>query len=124
VTGKPITIYGDGKQVRDVLFIDDLINLYEAAIDHPDQSAGEVFNVGGGVQNTLSIWTEFGPMLSELLGREVLIGRGDWRPGDQRIYVSDIRKAQSRLDWSPKVGPAEGVRRLFEWVTANRELFA
>lgn len=123
VTGRPITIYGDGKQVRDVLFVDDLINLYETAIDKIDRAAGQVFNIGGGVDNTLSIWTETGPMLEELLGRKLTVGRGDWRPGDQRIYVSDIRKAKEVLGWSPRMNPQDGVRRLFDWVVENKTLF-
>jgi CDP-paratose 2-epimerase len=123
VTGKPITIYGDGKQVRDVLYIDDLIDAYELAIEKIDQVAGQIFNVGGGVNNTLTIWTETGPLLEKLLGRPLPIGRGDWRPGDQRICVMDIRKAQSVLDWSPKIGVADGVAKLFQWVVDNRHLF-
>ena len=123
VTGKSITIYGDGKQVRDVLFIDDLINLYETAIARIDRAAGQVFNVGGGAHNILSIWTDFGPLLEDLLGRKLNVGRGDWRPGDQRIYVSDIRKAKEVLGWSPKINPNDGVKRLFDWVVANRSLF-
>jgi CDP-paratose 2-epimerase len=123
VSGKPITIYGDGKQVRDVLFIDDLIDLYETAIAKIDQSAGQVFNVGGGADNTLSIWTDFGPMLEKLLGRKINVGRGDWRPGDQRIYVSDIRKAKEVLSWSPRVKPSGGVKKLYEWVVENKALF-
>ncbi len=124
VTGKSITIYGDGKQVRDVLFIDDLTALYEAAITKIDRAAGQVFNVGGGADNTLSIWTEFGPMLEKLLRHKLNVGRGDWRPGDQRIYVSDIRKAKEVLDWSPKVNPQDGVKKLFDWVVENKNLFA
>ena len=123
VAGKPITIYGDGKQVRDVLFIDDLIDLYQAAMANIDRAAGQIFNAGGGPRNTLSIWTEFGPMLAKLLGQSVPVGQGNWRPGDQRIYVSDIRKANEVLGWSPRVGPEEGVRRLYKWVVDNRTLF-
>ena len=123
VTGKPITIYGDGKQVRDVLYIDDLIDAYELAIAKIDQTAGQVFNIGGGVNNTLTIWTETGPLLEKLLGRPVSIGRSDWRPGDQRICVMDIRKAQAVLDWSPKTSVAAGVAKLYQWVVDNRHLF-
>lgn len=123
VTGKAITIYGDGKQVRDVLYVDDLVDAYEAAIARIDRAAGQVFNVGGGSNNVLSIWSEFGPMLEELLGHDVKVGRGEWRPGDQRIYVSDIRKAQNLLDWSPRVAPIDGVRRVYEWVVSHRTLF-
>lgn len=123
VTGRPITIYGDGKQVRDVLFVEDLLNAYDAALNNLDVSAGQVYNVGGGPNNTMSIWTEFQPILERLLGRPVPTTRGDWRPGDQRIYVSDIRKAGRELKWTPEVGVAEGVERLYRWVLDNRHLF-
>ncbi len=124
VTGKPITIYGDGKQVRDVLYIDDLIDAYEQAIEKINQSAGQVFNMGGGPANTLTIWTQTGPLLERLLGRTVPVNWGDWRPGDQRICVMDIRKAQSVLGWTPRVSAADGVAKLFDWVAENRNLFA
>ncbi len=123
VTGQPITIYGDGKQVRDVLYIDDLLNVFEAAVERIDVAAGQVYNIGGGPEHTISVWAEFGPMLEKLLGRRVQVSYGDWRPGDQKVYVSDIRKAQRDLDWSPKVGVEEGVRRLVEWVLENRDFF-
>jgi len=123
VTGKPITIYGDGKQVRDILFITDLLDAYQAAIDRIDAVAGQVYNIGGGPENTLSVWVELGPMLEELLGRKVEASRGDWRPGDQHICIMDTRKAQRELGWRPQVGVAEGVRRLYEWVAQNKELF-
>ena len=123
VTGKPITIYGDGKQVRDVLYIDDLIDAYELAIAKIDQAAGQVFNIGGGTNNTLTIWTETGPLLERLLGRPLPIGRGDWRPGDQRICVMDIRKAQSVLGWLPRTTVVDGVAKLYQWVIDHRHLF-
>ena len=123
VTGQPITIYGDGKQVRDVLWVDDLIDLFQTAVDRIDVAAGQVYNVGGGPQNTLAVWHELGPMLEELLGRKIPVARDDWRPGDQRIFVADIRRAEQDLDWRPKVNKEDGVRRLYEWVVENRELF-
>jgi CDP-paratose 2-epimerase len=123
VTGKPVTIFGDGKQVRDVLFIEDLLDAYDSALNHIDHSAGCVFNVGGGPTKTLSIWKEFGPLLEKYCGRPISTCGGDWRPGDQRIYVSDIRKAAVELGWEPKVGPEEGVQRLFTWVRDNISLF-
>jgi CDP-paratose 2-epimerase len=124
VTGRPITIYGDGKQVRDVLWVDDLLDLYQAAVDQIDVAAGEVYNVGGGPENTLAVWTELGPMLERLLGHRIDVRYDDWRPGDQRIFVADVRKARCELGWYPRVGKAEGVRRLVDWVVAHRSLFA
>lgn len=123
VMGRPITIYGDGKQIRDLLHVDDLIRAYDLAVDKIDAAAGQVYNLGGGPANTLSVWTEFGPLLEELLGRPIPVARGDWRPGDQRVFVADIRKAERELGWSPQVGVEEGVRRLFEWVRENKDLF-
>jgi CDP-paratose 2-epimerase len=122
-TGRPITIYGDGKQVRDVLFIDDLLNVYDSALERIDTSAGKVYNVGGGPEKTLAIWTEFEPILEKLLGRKLEVGRSSWRPGDQKIFVSDIRKAGRELGWSPKVGVQEGIVRLYDWVQANWAIF-
>jgi CDP-paratose 2-epimerase len=124
VTGQPINIYGDGKQVRDVLWVDDLLDLYEAAIEQIDVAAGEVYNVGGGPGNTLAVWQELGPILTRLLGREIAVTYHGWRPGDQHIFVADIRKAERELGWRPRTSREEGVRRLYEWVTANRTLFA
>lgn len=123
VMGRPITIYGDGKQIRDLLHVDDLIRAYDLAVDKIDAAAGQVYNLGGGPANTLSVWTEFGPLLEELLGRPIPVARGDWRPGDQRVFVADIRKAERELGWSPQVGVEEGVRQLFEWVRENKDLF-
>jgi CDP-paratose 2-epimerase len=122
LTGRPITIYGDGKQVRDILHIDDLVGAYRAAARRIDDVAGDVFNIGGGPRNTLSL-LELLDMLGRLLGRPVPVRYEGWRPGDQTIYVSDIRKARRGLDWRPAIGPADGVTRLYHWVAANRRLF-
>ncbi|HZD56250.1 MAG TPA: GDP-mannose 4,6-dehydratase [Anaerolineales bacterium] len=124
VTGKPITIYGDGKQVRDVLHVEDLMDAYDSAIDNIDSAAGQVFNLGGGPHNTLSVWLEFGPILESLLGKQIPITRETWRPGDQRIYVSDIRKAEQVLGWMPRIDAESGLQGLFNWVTQNRHLFS
>jgi CDP-paratose 2-epimerase len=124
VTGQPITIYGDGKQVRDLLWVDDLLDLYEAAVQQVDVAAGQVYNVGGGPENTLAVWQELGPLLTGLMGRRVHVGYDEWRPGDQPIFVADIRKAEQELGWRPRITREEGVRRLYEWVVDHRDLFA
>jgi CDP-paratose 2-epimerase len=123
ITGRPITIYGNGKQVRDILFVDDLLNAYDAALTQPEKAAGQIFNVGGGGSNTISVWTEFAPMLEKLLGKKIPVAWGDWRPGDQPVFISDIRKAKQILGWSPKVSAQEGIERLFNWVKDNQDLF-
>jgi CDP-paratose 2-epimerase len=71
----------------------------------------------------MSIWTEFGPLLEKMLGKPVPVQRSDWRPGDQKVFVADIRKAERDLGWKPKVGVSEGVGMLFEWVKENKNLF-
>jgi CDP-paratose 2-epimerase len=120
---RPITIYGNGKQVRDVLFIDDLLDAYEAFDQNIELAAGQIYNIGGGPQNTMSIWAEFGPVLEELLGRPISVSFEDWRPGDQPVYVSDIRKAERELGWRPRTHIQEGLTRLFYWIRDHQELF-
>lgn len=121
--GRPITIYGNGKQVRDVLFIDDLLDAYEAAAQQIDVAAGQIYNVGGGPDNTLAIWSEFGPILEEMMGRPVPVESGEWRTGDQKVYVSDIGKIGRELGWAPQVGVGDGLRRLYDWLRDNQQLF-
>ncbi len=123
VTGRPITIYGDGKQVRDLLYVDDLLNAYDLAVEKIDIAKGQVYNLGGGPANVMSVWAEFCPMLEKLLGKTIEVTRGDWRPGDQRVFYADISKAEKELGWKPKIGVEEGVKRLFEWVKENKDMF-
>ena len=123
ITNRSITIYGDGKQVRDVLYVDDLLNAYDAVIAQIDRSAGQIYNVGGGPSNTISIWREFGPTLASILGETAKASYGDWRPGDQRVYISDIRKAEAELAWKPEISVENGIRRLVSWIQENRSLF-
>jgi CDP-paratose 2-epimerase len=124
VLGRPITIYGDGKQVRDLLYVDDLVRAFERAWERLDDTAGRVYNIGGGPTNTLAVWTEFGPLLAELLGRPVPVEFGPWRPGDQKVYVTDVRRAAAEFGWQPTVSARDGILRLLQWVQANRALFA
>jgi CDP-paratose 2-epimerase len=119
---KPVTIYGTGKQVRDILFIDDLVDCYLAAINKIDSVVGTTFNVGGGPDNTLSL-LELLEALREHSGRSVVHSFENWRPGDQPVYVSDIRKARLLLDWKPKIGVTAGLELLHAWVVANLDVF-
>jgi CDP-paratose 2-epimerase len=120
LAGDPITIYGSGKQVRDVLFLDDLLDAYDAIVDHIDVAAGQIYNLGGGAAHTLSIWAEFGLLLERLLGRPIPVRHAAARAGDQKVYVSDIRKAARELGWQPRVGVAEGIERLVESIRDRR----
>jgi CDP-paratose 2-epimerase len=121
--GRPVAIYGDGKQVRDMLYIDDLVRAYTLAIEKIESTRGNIYNIGGGARNTLSIWKEAGPQLERLLGKPIPVTYGDWRPGDQPVCVMDITKAEQELGWRPEIGLQDGVERLWNWVRDNRALF-
>ena len=123
VTGRQITVYGDGKQVRDVLHVEDLLNAYDTAVENIDSAKGQIYNMGGGTRNVMAIWAEFGPILERLLGKKIEVARADWRPGDQKVFYADFRKAQRELGWEPKIDLEEGIELLFNWVKENRELF-
>jgi CDP-paratose 2-epimerase len=117
--GRPIRIYGNGKQVRDMLWIDDLIRAFESAFERADAVAGGVYNIGGGPDNTLSIWKEFEPFLRNVFGKPIPAEYHPPRPGDQPIYISDIRKAKRELGWQPAVSFPEGLDRLCQWLKEN-----
>ncbi len=120
--GRDITIFGDGKQVRDVLHVDDLLHAYEAAIRAPEKITAEAFNVGGGPRQVLSL-VDLIEMLERRLGRKIPVKWDDWRPGDQQVYVSDIRKLDKVLGWKPEIGVAAGITQLIDWVGHNRTAF-
>jgi len=120
LTGKRITVFGDGKQVRDVLYITDLVKAYNAFIN--SKMKNEVFNIGGGSKNTLSVAQSL-ELLKNLTGKIPEISFADWRRADQKVYVSDISKAEKLLNWKPRVKPEEGVVKIVDWVSANLELF-
>ena len=118
---KDITVYGDGKQIRDVLYVNDLVNLYEKAILNRSVAEGKIYNVGGGPAFTLSL-NELIAKLEERFGRKIDKKTSDWRPGDQKVYVSDIAKVKSELGWEPKTDLAEGINAMAEWIEANKDI--
>jgi CDP-paratose 2-epimerase len=120
--GHDIIIYGDGKQVRDVLYVDDLVAVFSAAEKNLPQASGRVYNIGGGRHNVISL-LDLIRMLETATGRNIQTHFGDWRPGDQRVYISDITRARADLNWEPRIPWTDGVRRLLEWVRNNPALF-
>ncbi|MCK4818094.1 GDP-mannose 4,6-dehydratase, partial [bacterium] len=122
VLGKKITIYGNGKQIRDILFIDDLIQAYELSYEKRHKIAGKVFNIGGGPENTLSLH-ELIRKLEILKGEKIPITYDNWRPGDQKVFIGDIRKAHQDFGWRPQINSEQGIEQLFRWVQNNKKLF-
>lgn len=112
---KPIKIFGDGKQVRDLLFIDDLISAYEKSLDSIEDTNGEVYNVGGGLVNSVSL-LEALKIIEKVLKRKVEREFFDWRPGDQKVFISNNSKAHKEFGWSPDVSVAKGISKLHDWV--------
>ena len=86
-------------------------------------AGGKIYNVGGGPRNVLSVWAAFGPLLSRLFQKDIKVKRADWRPADQKVYISDIRLVEKELGWKPKIGVEEGVGKLYAWVKNNQNLF-
>jgi CDP-paratose 2-epimerase len=121
--GRPITIYGDGMQVRDILFVEDLLDAYDAAFAAGEQAIGKAFNIGGGPQNVLSL-LELLRYIEERQGRKLSCRFADWRPGDQKVFVSDIHRSQSELGWKPRTDCIRGLGLLYDWISQNHDLFA
>jgi CDP-paratose 2-epimerase len=119
---RPITVYGDGRQVRDILWVEDLVECYLRAVARIEKTQGACYNVGGGRHNVLSL-LELISYLEELIGRKIPVTYADWRPGDQRVFVADVRKAGQELGWAPATTKYDGIRKLATWVQANRGLF-
>ena len=119
---KEITIYGDGKQIRDVLHVDDLTTAYEAVIANRDSVTGQALNIGGGPSNTLSL-LELLKYLENTLNKKITPVWDEWRPGDQPVFVCDLSRAHALLDWKPQYDVDEGVIKLINWVKDNAGLF-
>ncbi|MDD5751846.1 MAG: GDP-mannose 4,6-dehydratase [Candidatus Peribacteraceae bacterium] len=118
--GRPVQIYGNGKQVRDLLYVEDLVRCYEQAIDRIDQVAGKVFNLGGGAENTLSL-LEFFALLEREHGITLSSSFASVRPGDQPIFVSDNSAALRDLQWKPSVGVHAGITQLLAWLRDHQQ---
>lgn len=116
---EPIAVYGDGRQVRDVLFVDDAVRAYRAVLANIESVRGEAFNLGGGPQNAVSV-NQVLAEIERLTGRRLSTLRGDWRRGDQLYFVADTSALEARVGWRPTVGWTEGVARLHAWLAASR----
>ncbi|MHC1763019.1 MAG: GDP-mannose 4,6-dehydratase [Verrucomicrobiia bacterium] len=113
--GRPITVYGDGRQVRDILFVNDLVEAFVRANESMPLVSGQAFNIGGGSARTISL-LELVESISGLQGAAPQVRFDQWRPADQQFYVSDIRKFSEATGWQPKVGVREGLERLCQWL--------
>lgn len=118
VLRRHISIYGDGMQVRDVLFVDDLIEAYEAAYNYRDKISGQAFNIGGGPRNTLSL-LQLISILEKKLEYRLDPKFGNWRPGDQKVFICDITKFTESTSWVPRTSTVKGVEMLIDWVRLN-----
>ena len=123
IRNKKITIYGNGKQVRDVLYVEDLIKAYDLAFKNIKNTNGRIYNIGGGIKNTISVWHEFGPLLEKLFQKKITVTLAKTRRGDQPIYISDIRKAADDFGWKPAIGYNQGIEQLYSWISENKEIF-
>ena len=115
---EPFTISGDGKQVRDLLFVDDAVSCYLAAAEKIESVRGQAFNIGGGMANSCSLLELFG-ILEKLVGVSLKYSRLPWRHSDQKFFVADISKAHALLGWQPKLDRETGIQRMLEWVNQN-----
>jgi CDP-paratose 2-epimerase len=123
ILDKPVTIYGDGKQVRDILYIDDLIECYQKSVENIDRASGQIYNVGGGPGNTLSL-LELIEFLENILGKKMRCSFAEQRPGDQLVFISDTSKAKHELNWTPTTDVRIGLTKLIHWVSENKRQFS
>ena len=122
VLDRPISIYGDGKQVRDMLFVDDLVDAYQRAIRDIETTSGKIYNLGGGPRNKMCLH-DLIANLEALTDRKLRYHYDEWRPGDQPVFVCNVEKAKADFGWEPHTSPEQGVKKLFEWVSKNTQLF-
>jgi CDP-paratose 2-epimerase len=119
IMGLPITIYGSGKQVRDILYAQDAVSAFDAFFRNPRPGT---YNIGGGRENMISLLESI-ELISAILNKKLKIKFGVERLGDLKYFVCDIKKAKKYLGWTSKVRPREGIKRLIIWIKENRELF-
>ena len=119
--GRPITIYGDGQQVRDVLHVEDLARLYEAAIRNPEKVSGRIYNVGGGAKQVFSVLGAIG-RLEKVLNKKIPYSFSEWRPGDQKVYISHIDKIKQDIGWEPEISFDRGLKTLVAWAKSEEKL--
>ena len=118
LAGEPITIYGDGMQVRDILYVEDLLDAFQLAMGNLPRLAGQAFNIGGGNTHTVSL-IEVLDLIAEISGEKTRLHFADWRQGDQKYYVSDTRKFRQATGWRPTFSVREGVSQLHHWLVRN-----
>jgi CDP-paratose 2-epimerase len=118
---KKIIIYGNGSQVRDLLFIDDLMTAYDLALKNINKTAGKAYNIGGGVNFSVSV-NEAVENLKKFSNYNAEISFQNERPGDQKYYVSNYNKAKKDFNWKPTVSPEIGFKKMFDWIYNNKEL--
>jgi CDP-paratose 2-epimerase len=119
--GRPVTIYGDGKQVRDIFDVSDAVNAYAAALENIDRVHGRAFNLGGGPENAISL-LQLVDEIEAITGRKVELEFENWRQGDQRWYVSDAREARTLLNLPRPRAWRDGVAALADWLASERAL--
>lgn len=122
VLGKPVTFYGDGKQVRDLLHVSDLVDAFQLGIARIKKSQGEVYNIGGGLSHSFSL-REYVAFLEQKIGRKISLTQGNWRSGDQKVYISNTEKLQHDLGWRVKTCHKDGLSELISWVKDNQKIF-
>jgi len=119
ITGLPITIYGTGKQVRDILYAGDVVSAFDSFYQRPRPG---IYNIGGGRENMISLLESI-ELISEILHKKIQVRFTPERMGDLRYFVCDIKKAKKVLGWSPKIRPREGIGKLIKWIEENKKLF-
>ena len=115
--GKKIKIFGNGKQVRDALFIDDLVNLF-FKLSKSKKNRNKIYNIGGGSANSVSI-LELIDILNKKMNKKNKFKKLEWRQGDQKIYISDISKIKKEYNWYPKINLSTGLDKIIEWINKN-----